>query len=366
MPTKKTGNCKVKNRLFRNLLIVGRASACATALASALALAGFADSAQACACGCAVFDIGANAAFPNTADSGFSVFFRYNYMDQNKNWVGASSAPSSWNGDKDITTSFYTIGGQYMINRDWGVMVEMPIFHRTLTTTGDGTAYPSGQIYSSTLTDMGDMMLEGVYTGISPDMSTGILFGIKLPTGNYTGPFVPPSQSADGNNDPTYDRDSLPGSGSTDLLFGVYHVGTLTQDGRLAYFTQARFQMAVIERAGITGTYRPGNELDIGTGVTYNLGAMGGLSKVAPVLQLIASDRSSDGGTASNVSSGFRRLMVAPGIDLRVNNVKIYADVSLPLVVDTTAASTPFEISQGNAGQLVASAIWRLQIGYDF
>jgi hypothetical protein len=338
----------------------------AAVLAGAVLLAAVPDCALACACGCAVFDVGANAAFPNTADSGLSVFFRYNEMDQNKNWVGASSAPAAWNDDKDIKTSFYTFGAQYMINHDWGVMVELPVFHRTLTTTGDGTAYPNGQIYSSTLTDMGDLMVEGVYSGFSPDMSTGVLFGIKLPTGNYTGPFLPPGQSADGNKDPTYDRDSLPGSGSTDLLLGAYHVGTLTADGALSYFTQARFQMAFMERAGITGTYRPGNEADLGAGLTYNLGAIGGLSKLAPVLQLIASDRSPDGGTASNVSSGFRRLMVAPGVDLRVNHVKIYADVSLPLAVDTTAPSSPAVIAQGNAGQLVASAIWRLQIGYDF
>ncbi len=247
-------------------------AAVAAALAALAALPG---TALACACGCAVFDVGANAAFPNTSDSGWSAFLRYDYMDQDKNWVGASSAPSAWNGDKSITTDFYTAGAQYMINHDWGVMVELPIFHRTLTTTGDGTAYPSGQIYSSTITDLGDLMVEGVYSGFSPDMSTGISFGLKLPTGNYTGPFVPPGQSVDGGNDPAYDRDSLPGTGSTDLIFGGYHVGTLTQDGKLAYFTQARFQMAVMERAGVTGTYRPGNELDLGIGVTYTLGAIG-------------------------------------------------------------------------------------------
>ena len=356
----------MKRRWFRNVPTLGRAVAPVAAFAGALLLAGVPDSALACACGCAVFDVGANTVFPNESDTGLSMWFRYNYMDQDKNWVGASSAPSAWNGDKDITTSFYTIGGQYMFNHDWGVMVELPIFHRTLTTTGDGTAYPNGQIYSSTLTDMGDLEVMAVYAGFSPDLSTGVSFGLKLPTGNYTGPFIPPGQSADGNNDPAYDRDSLPGSGSTDLLFMAYHDGALTQDGRLAYFAQARFQMAVMERAGVTGTYRPGNELDLGVGIAYSAGAMAGFSKVAPVLQLIATDRSSDGGTASNVSSGFRRLMIAPGIDLRVNKVKIYADVSLPVAVDTTAPSTPLVISQGNSGQLVASAIWRLQIGYDF
>jgi hypothetical protein len=323
--------------------------------------------ALACACGCAVFDVGANSAFPNDADSGLSVYFRYNHMDQTENWAGSSRAPAAYNGDKSIKTDFFTFGGQYMITHDWGVMVELPVFHRTLTTTGDGTAYPLGQVYSSTLTDLGDLMVQAVYAGFSPDLSTGVSFGVKLPTGNYTGPFIPPNQSADGANDPTYDRDSLPGSGSTDLLWGIYHVGAVTADGALAYFTQARFQMAVMERAGVTGTYRPGNELDTGAGLTYNLGAFGPLSKVAPVLQLIFSDRSSDGGTASNPSSGYRRLLVAPGIDLRAGKVKVYADVLLPLITNTTAPSaSAANIAAGDVGQLVAPVIWRLQIGYEF
>jgi hypothetical protein len=354
------------------LKIAHRAIASAAAFAVLLAMTGAPDPALACACGCAVFDVGANAAFPNGSDSGFSAWFRYNYMDQDKNWAGSSSAPSSWNADKDITTSFYTFGGQYMFNHDWGVMVELPVFDRTLTTTGDGTAYPVGQIYSSSLTDMGDIMVQGIYAGFSPDMSTGVTFGVKLPTGNYTGPYNPPNGLPASNPNSTtggltYDRDSLPGSGSTDLLFGAYHVGGLTQDGKLAYFTQARFQMAIMEREGATGTYRPGNEFDLGAGLTYALGAMGSFSNVSPLVQLIATDRHTDGGTASSPSSGFRRLMVAPGIDLRVKKLKIYADVSLPLVVNTTVpAATPANIAAGVVGQLVPSVIWRLQIGYDF
>ncbi|SPE32040.1 conserved exported hypothetical protein [Burkholderiales bacterium] len=320
------------------------------------------EKASACACGCGAFDIGANAAFPNSSDSGLSAWFRYNFMNQNKNWEGSSSAPAADNLDKDIKTSFFTFGGQYMINRDWGVMVELPVFKRSFTSTGDGTAYPAGSIFTSDLTDLGDVMVQGVYAGFSPDMSTGVTFGVKLPTGNYTGPALGPGQSANGQFDLIYDRDTLPGSGSTDLLFGAYHVGGLTQDNKLAYFTQARYQFAVMERAGATGTYRPGNELDLGAGLTYSLGAMGSFKNVAPVLQLIASDRSSDGGTGSSFNSGYRRLMIAPGIDLRIDKFKIYADVSLPLVQNVNT-DIP---SSGNVGQLTASTIWRLQIGYDF
>ncbi len=337
-----------------------RALAMNAALMALLAAAVPAD-ALACACGCGVFDIGANNAFPNNADSGLSVYFRYNYLDQNRNWEGSASAPAADNRDKDIRTSFFTLGGQYMIDHDWGVMVEVPVFRRSFTSTGDGGAYPNGHIFTSDMTDLGDVMVQGVYTGFSPDMSTGLLFGVKLPTGNYTGPTMPAGRSADGNLDLIYDRDTLPGSGSTDLLVGAYHVGDVSADGNLAYFTQARYQVAVLERAGATGTYRPGNELDLGLGLSYNAGPAGPFDKVAPVLQVIASDRSADGGTGSSFNSGYRRLLLAPGLDLRVRRVKIYADVSLPLAqhvnVDVPAA--------GNVGQLVASAIWRLQLGYD-
>ena len=345
----------------RRLRLAGASRLAALAMGAGLALATAPDCARACACGCGVFDIGANSAFPNNADSGLSVYFRYNYLNQDRNWEGSSGAPAADNKDKNIRTGFFTLGGQYMINHDWGVMVEVPVFKRSFTSTGDGTAYPDGQLFTSQVTDLGDAMVQGVYTGFSPDMSTGVSFGVKLPTGNYTGPGLPPGQSADGNFALIYDRDTLPGSGSTDLLLGAYHVGDISDDGSLAYFTQARYEVAVMERAGATGTYRPGNEFDAGVGITYNLGAHAIFDKLAPVLQFIASDRSADGGTGSSFNSGYRRLMIAPGVDMRLGRVKLFADVSIPLAqhVNVDLASS------GNVGQLTANAIWRVQLGYD-
>jgi len=331
--------------------------------------------ASACACGCGVFDFGANSAFPNQSDSGWSAFFRYNYMDQNRNWEGNSSAPASDNPDKKIATSFFTFGGQYVINHDWGVMAEMPVYQRSFTSTGDGTAEPAGQVFTSNMTDFGDLMLQGMYTGFSPDMSTGLTFGIKLPTGNYSGPYMSPGQAGPGTTGGlVYDRDSLPGTGSTDLTIGGYHLGALNGDGSLAYFTQARYQFAVMERNSAKGTYRPGNEIDAAVGIVYSLGQLGVFRNVAPALQLIASDRSSDSGSAANPgnpnNSGYRRLLVAPGIDLRIGNYKIYADVSIPVYQHTTIDPLGLPNSPNNdgngAGQLVATAIYRLQIGYDF
>lgn len=311
----------------------------------------------ACACGCGIFDVGANvlAGMPSASGSGFSVWFRYSYMNQNQNWEGTSKAPASDNSDKDINTSFYTVGGEYMINSDWTVMAELPVYARHLRTTDDGTVFgTAGSIYTGKLTDLGDLQLSASYTGLSPDMSTGLSFGVKLPTGNYTGPTGPLGGAE-------FDRDSLPGTGSTDLMVGAYHVGTLTSDGALGYFGQVRYQFAVLTR----DSYRPGNELDGAVGLTYDFGQQGPLADVMPLLQLLGSYRENDSGNnADPLNSGYRRLLVAPGVEMRLKNFRFYADIEKPIYQDTNAASNV--AIEGTAGQLIASTMYKAQIAYHF
>ncbi len=324
--------------------------------------------AQACACGCGIFDIGANTAIPSMSDSGLSAWFRYSFMNQNKNWEGSSSAPAADNADKQIKTSFFTFGAQYMVNHNWGVMVELPVYDRSFSTIGDGGPYPLNQPATTKLTALGDLVVQGVYSGFSPDMSTGVTFGLKLPTGDYTGPYIPPNPSAGTTGGMAYDRDTLPGTGSTDLVLGAYHVGGLGSDNKLAYFAQGRYQVAFATRNGATqsadlsgASYRPGNELDLGLGLTYDLGAAGAFSKVAPVLELLASKRNSDSGATASLNSGYRRVLIAPGIDTRVGNFKIYASVAFPVMQNVNTDVLP-----NSTGQLVASTLWNFQLGYDF
>ena len=327
----------------------------ATAAAAVLALSPGA--ALACACGCGVFDVGASSIIPSDAQSGLTVWFRYDWMDQNQNWEGASKAPAADNADKKLETSFYTFGGQYMINRNWMVMAELPIFDRSLTTTDDGTVFgPAGSIYTGHLTSLGDLQLTAMYTGFSQDMSTGIGLGVKLPTGDYTGPTGPLCGAE-------FDRDSLPGTGSTDLILNGYHAGGLGLKGALSYFVQARYQFAVMTR----DDYRPGNELDAAAGVAYDLGRAGPFSRVAPGLQLIDSYRAHDSGANSDApNSGYERLLVAPGVDLRINRVHLYADVELPIYQHANAAEGAIKISDGTSGQLVAATLYKMRLAYDF
>lgn len=332
-----------------------RSFTCARVAKSLLVATAFAawlspEKASACACGCGIFDVGAQSL---PAESSLLVYFRYDYMNQNKNWEGGSSAPASDNQDKEINTSFYTVGLDYAVNDDWMVMAELPTYARHLTTTDDGTVFGApGSIYTGKLTDIGDMQLSALYTGLSADLSTGLGFGVKLPTGNYTGPNGP-------LGGPEFDRDSLPGTGSTDLMFSAFHVGALTVDQSLSYFAQARYQFAVMTRNG----YRPGNELDAATGLSYDFGSAGILDKTAALLQFLGSYRMHDTGpNADPLNSGYDRLLVAPGFDLQIQKFRLYGDVEFPIYQHTNAASSV--AIEGTSGQLVASTLYKLEIAY--
>ena len=309
-------------------------------------------SAWACACGCGIFDVGAQTL---PAENGLLVWFRYAYMNQNQNWEHGGKGPAADNHDKEINTSFYTPGAAYAVNEDWTVMGELPVYVRQLTTTDDGTvAGPPGSIYTGHDTSPGDLQLSAVYTGFSPGLSTGLSFGVKLPTGDYKGPAGPLGGLE-------IDRDTLPGTGSTDLMLGGYHSGALTNDQALTYFVQGRYQFAVLTR----DSYRPGNELDAASGLSYDFGANGLFDKVAPVIQLIGSYRLHDtGANADPLNSGYKRLYIAPGIDLQIDRFRVFADVELPIYQYANAAASAG--IEGTAGQLVAPALYELEVAYAF
>lgn len=158
----------------------------------------------ACACGCGVFGVGTLTLLPNT--EGGTAFLEYDFMDQNQNWSGSGASPAADNPDKDLRTNFFTAGAQYMFDDGWGVMADLPFWDRSLT-----TAPGQGAIDTFHHATAGDVRLMGIYSGFSPDLSNGIVFGAKLPTGDssYLG----------------FDRDTEIGSGSTDLLLGFFSCG---------------------------------------------------------------------------------------------------------------------------------------------
>ena len=279
--------------------------------------------ANACACGCGVFDIGN---LFRTAPGG-TLSVEYDFMDQNRNWSGASRAPASDNADKDIRTSFFTLGGQYLIGSGFGVMAELPVWSRHFETVDGGT--PESLDHTS----LGDIRLTAVYSGLAEDLGTGFTLGVKLPTGD-TGIF---------------DRDTDIGTGSTDLMFGAFRRGNLDALGNWMYGLQARYQTAVATQGG----YRPGDEFDTMAVVSYDAGRTGD-AEWKPFLHLIGSFRRHDSGAAADPdNTGYSRVLVAPGIEVSLKSFVIHAELDLPVYQNVI----------GN--QLVAPVLLKTGIAYD-
>jgi hypothetical protein len=291
-----------------------------------------------CACGCGVFDVATSSMLPQGPGGMF--FLNYDYQNQNMNWSDGRPAPAANNGDSDIRTDFVTCGLQYMFNRDWGVQVELPYDWRHYQAYGGG---------ATTWSAFGDMRVEGIYTGFFPDMSAGVTFGLKLPTGDDT-------------HDMTtiLDRDTELGSGSTDLLLGGFYRHTLNSiTPGLFWFAQAELDVPML----IQGGYRPGVELDTALGLYYQ-GLSLGKVRITPVAQVIPSMRNSDTGAWASggvndppvgiSNSGYQRILLSPGIELDLHPVTVYADVELPVL----------EEARGN--QLVAPALFKVVLSYMF
>ncbi len=319
--------------------------------------------ARACACGCSVFDVGGHD-LPQEQDHGGRVFLEYWSGDQTQNYVGSSRAPASLNTDKEINTQWLNVGFSYNFNRDWGVMVRIPTVNRTLTTDTGSFA----GVVPVNSKDVGDIEILGMYTGFLNDMSTGIIFGVKLPTGTFTAPGL--------------DRDTQIGSGSTDLLLGAFHRGLLTGDNAWQYFSQIMWRQPFLYQSaadpqgffdgnpGVVQSYFPGAQVDAAAGIVYNnLYRVLGLDKITPLAQVIVSHRDHDTGTGSDpYNSGFDRVMLSPGVEFtkvvdEANSrvVKLYADVEVPIYYRANAAN-----NAGTEGQLLAPYQIKVVASYNF
>lgn len=274
---------------------------------------------------------------------GCMFFAELDYQDQNMNWSNGRPAPAANNGDKDIRTDFTTYGVQYIFNRDWGVQVELPYDWRHYQAYGGGSA---------TWSAFGDLRVEGIYTGFFPDMSAGVTFGLKLPTGDFT--------HDDATATSLLDRDTELGTGSTDILLGGFYRHTLSSLAHgLYWFAQAQLDVPVL----IQGGYRPGVELDTALGLYYE-GISLGKVKITPVAQAIPTERTSDTGSWASggvnappvgiSNSGYQRVLLSPGLEVDIHPVMVYADAEFDVV----------QFSRGN--QLVAPVLFKVVISYTF
>lgn len=287
--------------------------------------------ASACACGCGVLNVGTSSLIPNC--EGGIAFLQYDQMDQTRNWSGENKS-SGHNHDKRIATQTITAGAQYMFSRDWGAAIRVPYVTRLV----DNLPH-HGDMTHVRHSDIGDIRLNGIYSGFSSDMSTGITFGVKLPTGQ--------------TNAKNFERNTQIGTGSTDSILGAYHMGSFGKDGKMGYFMQGSWERPFIRHQG----YTPGYEISAATGVYYNLGQVGLAKRVAPIFQFTGAKKGQDSGWADpshNPNSGYNMVFFAPGIEVAIKQFKLYADVQFPVY------------RQVNGNQLVPQNIYKVILGYNF
>jgi hypothetical protein len=307
-----------------------------------LALGG-AELSRACACGCQIFDMGLSD-MPTTFDSN-RLSLQYSFLNQNENQSGSAPASPELNPDKHLETSFYTAGLEHQFDHAWGLAVEVPYMQRLFTTDNNGQAGISDQslgvspdIETQQVNTLGDIRVMGMYTGLSDDMSIGLMFGAKLPTGPFNPAWL-------------LDRDTDPGTGTTDLLIGAFDRNQFNADW--GWYAQTLLDAALYERDG----YEPANNLDIVGGLHFD--GMAGWSHLTPLLQANVTIRGHDSGggdaVTGNYNSGYENLYLSPGLQAALgDHIQATGFVYLPVSRNV------------NGDQLVASWMANAVVSYLF
>lgn len=244
------------------------------------------------------------------------------------NWSNSHQVSPDLNSDKLISTGFYTVGLQYMVNREWGMMISAPAWDRYRQSLND-----DGNPFSVHHTAMGDVKVMGMYTGLSEDMSTAVTFGLKLPTG-------PISQSL-------LDRDTQIGTGTTDGLLSAYQ---MDQEDGWGWFIQGALVYPFNERNG----YRPGNDFNAALGFHYD--GLAASSNVVLLASIVTSFRNRDSGSQADPNNtGYSRIFFSPGAEVILNRA-IHLDVEFGIPL----------YSHVNGYQLLSPWLLNTTVSYQF
>lgn len=267
---------------------------------------------------------------------GFAADVFYSYINQDQQRYGTSAAsPALINNqlaagqevEAYTRTQMLTAGLSYN-DESWGVSVLLPWVKRTHATYG--TTAPLSSSYStSSDSGIGDVRVLGRYDGFSEEKTSGLIGGVKLPTGNTRATF----NSGTSAGQPL-DAGLQIGTGSTDLILGGYTTGTVASYG---WFLQGMVQHAVATRKALGNLdYRPGDAYSVNAGIRY----AGFGATVSPMLQLNIIKRQADSGVATvptdpvtgvPVSGGILAYL-APGVSVRVGGgASVYGFVQLPV-----------------------------------
>jgi hypothetical protein len=287
-------------------------------------------------------------------EPGWRVDLRYEYINQDHAWYGDHSAtPAEINFDPGKTVNRNLIATlDYAFARDWGVTLRVPyVSMRNIVDIDPNYPDPNFDFglntrsHYETLGDIEIMFNHNLVT--DHESATGLIFGLKLPTGatDRIGDFLYLSDTLVGGGTPI-ERTLQPGTGSLDGILGVYHHRALGADFSL--HAQAAWREAVRH----DDAYQPGRRISADAGISYH-----GIEPFTFSLQVAGSLRGRDSGDGpglpldndsdGEIDSGTRTVAVSPGISVDVTpEARVYLFYQQPLYRYT------------NGLQAVADASW--------
>jgi hypothetical protein len=253
--------------------------------------------------------------------TGMRLDLRYEYIDLDQPLAGRERVPVGAlprHHDEVRTLNRNLVATlDYSITPDWGVTVQAPWVDRRHWHVHN---HHGAQLSESwDISELGDMRVTTRH-GLASDGESlntrGVIVGLKLPTGETD------ATNADGD---LAERTLQPGSGTTDLIAGMYLNGPMNFGTQIATgFLQAQIQYPLNAR----DDFRPGNQYLLDLGMAYPL-----TSAWSGLLQLNAQIKERDrGGEAEPVDSGGSFVWLSPGLSYALTRAaRVYGFVQLPL-----------------------------------
>ena len=251
-------------------------------------------------------------------ETGGKFDLHYEFIDQDQPRAGAEAVavgqvPQQHDEVRTINRNWIA-QFDYNFGANWGVSASLPLINRDHQHIDNRQGTKLAEQWH--FTEIGDARVLGRYQfslHTEAPSAMGIALGIKLPTGKFD------IANEDGE---TAERMLQPGTGTTDLLAGVFYNRALGRPGSI--FIQARLESATDSR----DRYRPGDRVFLDFGYRYPL-----TSKLALQAQLNAALKEHDrGDNAEPDDSGGKFLYLTPGLSYAATrSVQVYGFVQLPL-----------------------------------
>lgn len=199
----------------------------------------------------------------------------------------------------------------------WGLSVTAPVVDRDHLHLHN---HHGGQLPEEwNFTRLGDVRVVGRYQlpVLGDPMrpaSGGLLFGLKLPTGQ--------TDVANGAG-AVAERSLQPGTGTTDMIVGAYYYQQLSAQD-LSWFAQGQYQHAMNQH----DEFRPGAQLGVDVGIRKAIG-----EKLGALLQLnMVVKRRDSGNEAEPEDSGSRQAFLSPGLSYALaETMQIYGFYQQPI-----------------------------------